>query len=226
MHDEKSVEGLERQLHLAVQRVQSACKALQKEHTGGEWEEYRAANDEQMRAERELAAAKGDQYAVNLEFPCAWDIGAPLPYLLQNDYRTFVTFLLREHDPNWDGTYVNVVDPGSSSSHSIAVVEFRRCHAAKMGAPNDEVFHGHALHGKGMESYKAQEVINSKWLSEIEAVNSVHACYDPKLWKSLHHYVFWFHDSTFECIAESFDVETFDKSIPEVLADVSERLVE
>src|SRR5437667_12297618 len=36
------------------------------------------------------------------------DTGAPLPYLLQNDYRTFVAFFLRDVDPNWDGTYVTV----------------------------------------------------------------------------------------------------------------------
>lgn len=222
----EAIQELEKKLTQASKRVEAACKALQPKHKGGEWEEYHAAHAELMRAERELAAARNEQYAVPLDFPYAWDIGAPLPYLLQNDYRTFVTFLLREHDPNWDGTYVNVVDPASASPHSVAVVELKRCYATKMGAPNDEVFHGHPLHGKGMEAYKAQEVINSRWLTEIEAINSVHSCYDPNHWKDLHHYVFWFHDSSFECITESLEVETFNKTIPEILTELCSRLVE
>lgn len=222
----KAIKVLEEKLAQANKRLEAACKALEPKHKGGEVEEYHAAHAELMLAERGLAAAKEQEYAIPMEFPYAWSIGAPLPYLLQNDYRTFVTFLLREHDPNWDGSYVKVVDPASSSPHSIAVVEFKLCHATRMGAPNDEVFHGHPLDGKGMEPYTAQEVVNSRWLAEIEAINSVHSCYDPDSWKSLHHYVFWFHDSTFECVAESFEVETFDKTIPEILADLSDRLIE
>lgn len=145
---------------------------------------------------------------------------------MKNDYRTFITFLLRARDPNWDGTYVTVRDPASSTPLSVAVVEFKRCHAAKLGAPNDEVLNGHPLYGKGLDSYTAQEVINSRWLAEIEATNSVHSCYKPEHWKDLHHYVFWFHDSTFECIAGAFAVETFDKSLTDVLSDVCKRLVE
>lgn len=222
----ENIRELEKKLTQANIRMEAACKALQPKHKGGEWEEYHAAHAEQLLAERELAAAKNEEYAVPLDFPYAWDVGAPLPYLLQNDYRTFVTFLLREDDPSWDGTYVNVVDPASTSPHSVAVVEFKQCHATKMGAPNDEVFHGHPLHGKGMEAYEAQEVINSRWLAEVEAINSVHSCYNPDHWKALHHFVLWFHDSTFECAAESFDVETFDKTIPDILTELCNRLVE
>jgi hypothetical protein len=46
-------------------------------------------------------------------------------------------------DPNWDGTYANVVDPTSGANESLAIVEFERCYAHKFGGPNDEVIGGH-----------------------------------------------------------------------------------
>ena len=48
-------------------------------------EEFRAARTAVLQAERNLAAAKGEEYVVPIEFPVCWDTGAPLPYLLQND---------------------------------------------------------------------------------------------------------------------------------------------
>lgn len=96
MDNRANIQELEKNLAKATERLKAACKALEPKHKGGEWEEYHAAHAEQMIAERELAAAKCEEYAVPLSFPYAWDVGAPLPYLLQNDYRTFVTFLLRE----------------------------------------------------------------------------------------------------------------------------------
>jgi len=35
-------------------------------------------------------------------------------------------------------------------------------------------------------------------------MNSVHRCHDPETFKALTHYIFTFHDSTFECVAASF----------------------
>ena len=217
---------LERALREANTRLDRACKALAPVHKGGEEEEFDAALRELLAAERALAAARGEEHAVSIEFPVEWDTGAPIPCLLQRDNRTFVTFFLKEHDPNWDGTYVTVREPSDSQPQRIAVVEFKHCHSAKMGSPNDEVHNGHPLHGKGLDSYTAQEVVNSRWLAEIEAINSVHSCYKPEHWKDLHHYVLWFHDSTFECLAESFQVETYNKSLSEILSGICELLLD
>ena len=49
--------------------------------------------------------------------------------------------------------------------------------------------------------------------------------YQPGLWRDLHHYIFWFHDSTFECIARSLRVETYRESMKDMLARMVERLV-
>jgi hypothetical protein len=37
------------------------------------------------------------------------DVGAPLPTVVADDYRLVLEYLVSDPDPNWDGSYVNVV---------------------------------------------------------------------------------------------------------------------
>jgi hypothetical protein len=108
-------------------------------------------------------------------------------------------------------------------AQKLAVVEFQRCICTKMGTPNDEVFHGHPLHGKGFAGYLALAVENSNWLKELEAINAVHSNYKSEPWRELKHYILPFHDSTFECVARSFIVETYQTNLPQLLTDFSQR---
>jgi hypothetical protein len=219
------VPELEQRLNAANARLTAANKALAPKHKGGEWEEYHAARNAVLDLERQIAAANGEEYAEPLDFPVKWDVGAPLPHLLVNDYRALLAFLLKEPDPNWDGSYMTLKGTQSEAAEPLALVEFDRCLSARLGAPNDEVFEGHPLHGKGMQGYTAQRVINSRWLKELEAINSVHRQYRPDFWRDLHHYVFWFHDSTFECVARSFRVATFRESWKAMLSRMVDRLL-
>jgi hypothetical protein len=221
-----SIEKLEQNLALAEARLAAASRNSASLQPGPARQEFATAWHEKLTAERALAAAKGEEYAVPIDFPIAWDVGAPLPFVIQNEYRTLLTFFLRDYDPHWDGSYATVREPADPTPHSIAVVEFKRCHGSRLGDPNDEVHHGHPLYGRGLDSYTAQEVINSRWLAETEAINKVHSNYNADRWRGLHHYVLWFHDSTFECIAQSFEVSTFDKSLPEILSDLCTKLVQ
>ena len=217
---------LEAALARAQLREREAAEALRPKHKGGEWEAYWVANAELLAAERELAAAKGEQYAVPLDFPMKWDTGAPLPHLIQNERKTFLLFLLREDDPNWDGSYITIKNPADHAAQGLGIVEFKRCMSTRMGTPNDEVFNGHPLAGKGMHGYTAQCVINSEWIASLQSINSVHSCYSPEFWRRLNHYVLWFHDSTFEAVAEGIEVQTVQSNIPEQLAVLCRRLVE
>jgi hypothetical protein len=215
---------LETVLREAQERASKAVEALAPKHRGGEVEEFMASRAAVLQAERNLAAAKGEQYAVPIEFPVSWEPGAPLPFLLQNDYRTFLTFLVRDNDPNWDGSYVSVRDPNNLSER-LAVVEFERCVSTKMGTPNEEVLHGHPLNGKGLAGYGAMLVQNSVWLKELAAINAVHERYKPEVWSDLKHYILPFHDSTFECVARGFKVETVQMPLSELLSEICKRLV-
>lgn len=220
------ISELEKQLANAQQRLDRAIRAISPIHVGGEMEEYWVAHAELLRLERELASAKGEEYAVPLDFPVEWDIGAPLPHLLINDYRALLSFYVREPDPNWDGSYVTLKDPSDGSVESLALVEFTSCRSARLGAPNDEVFEGHPLAGKGLDEYSAQLVKNSRWIQELQAINSVHRMYNPDAWRDLNHYVLWFHDSTFECIAKSFTVHIYRGNMVDMLNRMAQRILE
>jgi hypothetical protein len=217
-------DGLLKALTSAQKRLSLAVKALAPKHKGGEMEEYFSAHNALLEAERALASKQGEPYAVPVEFPVQWDTGAPLPHVLMNDHKTLLLFLLNESDPAWDGSYVNIVSPNTSEPESLALVEFMACHSAKLGSPNDEVNQGHPLHGKGYQGYSALRVINSPWIKELQAINSVHRQYDPSRWGGLSHYILGFHDTTFECVARSFSVEKIRMSFPEALAFATRRL--
>ena len=125
--------------------------------------------------ERELAAEKGEEHAVPLDFPVRWVIGAPLPHLLCDDTKIRLIFYVAEGFSGESGARIEIVDPRSKAPVLLALVEFQAAAASRLGDPNDEVFHGHPLAGRGQEPFCAQEVLNSKWAAEIQAVNSVHA---------------------------------------------------
>lgn len=217
---------LEATLQEARERQRQAMKALAPKHKGGEVEEFEAAIVAVHNAERSLAAAKGEQYAMEISFPVAWSTGVPLPHLLQSDNRTFLVFFLREIDPRWDGTYVHVRHPGGPDIEKLGVVEFERCICTKMGTPNDEVLRGHLLYGKGLVGYRAQTVENSNWLKELEAINAVHDNYKPDAWRSLKHYILPFHDSTFECVAKDLKVEVRETTLTKLLVELCQRFAE
>lgn len=217
--------SLKKQLSKANKRLDKAIAALAPKHKGGEIEEYEAAQEEVLRLERELAKSEGVPFAIPFDFPVKWDVGAPLPFILCNDYKTFLTFYISEPDPNWDGTYVNIVDPSSSEPSSLCLVEFKHCVSSKFGHPNDEALDGHPLSDRGLEPYTAQIVKNSQWIEEIAKINNAHPHDKPEVWKSMNHYVFWFHDNTFECIAESYEVEVSTETMDALLNRVKSKLL-
>lgn len=212
----------ERKLANARQRLKEAAEAVS---VTGNWQAFREVDAEVLKFERELAAAKGEEYAEPIDFPVKWDVGAPLPHLLTNGHHTLLAFYLDVPNPNWDGKTVKIVSPNSGETESLAIVEFFHCRSVRFGGPNDEVHHGHPLYGRGLDAYTAQVVRNSRWLAELQRINSAHRGYKPDYWRLVKHFILWFHDETFECLAESFKVETRHCSMKELLLESSQRLV-
>ena len=217
---------LEKELAAAKLRLSAAGVALSRKHKGGEMEAARAAHQEVLCLERSLADSKGESHAVPCDFPVAWDVGAPLPYLFKSDNAAFLTFYSRTiQNDGWDGRSVKIVAPSSTEICSICLVKFKSCASAKLGHPNDEVLCGHPLYGRGLEGYTAQIVKNSPWLKEVAKTNSVHSNDKPQRWSRVNHYIFWFHDSTFECLAESYEIEMHSGTMREVLSRCGEQLL-
>lgn len=188
--------------------------------------EFQAAVAEQLRLEREVALAKGEETAVVIDWRPRWDVGAPLPHVLSSGLRTILIYMVSEPDPAWDGSYANLVDPASDASEPLAIVEFNHCYAHRFGGHNDEVIAGHPLYGKGLQAYRAHEVANSRWLASEQAINSVHRGYRPEAWTSLKHYLLEFHDEVFECLTKGYEVQLARCSFREAVDWAAGRLFE
>ena len=146
------------------------------------------------------------------------DVGAPLPLVLASDYRLLLVYLLQETPEGWDGTQVPRIVSPQSEDMPVAVVEFRHPHAHIFGPPNDEAFSGHPLSERGLSPYGAYIVEDSSWIRALERMNSVHEHHRPERFWRLTHYVFAFHDSTFECAADSFSIVLHRGSMREIVA--------
>ena len=55
-------------------------------------------------------------------------------------------------------------------------------------------------------------------------MNRVHEHHRPERYAELRHYVFAFHDSTFECVARGFDVTVCEGSIASAVTEMARRL--
>ncbi|MEN6372506.1 MAG: hypothetical protein ABFD64_10900 [Armatimonadota bacterium] len=125
-------------------------------------------------------------------------LGAPMPIVLATDYGVAIAYYL----------YAGKSIGQDSQYEPIAIVVFRHCYAHMFGPPNDETFNGHPLYSRGLKPYGVYEVRNSSWLRCLERMNAIHPNHDPaRFMDEKRHFVFAFHDSTFECIAEGFDAE-------------------
>jgi hypothetical protein len=60
---------------------------------------------------------------------------------------------------------------------------------------------------------------------KTKRINSLHPSYRPSLWRDYRHFIFWFHDSTFECLAESFTVEVHRVRMRDLLHQMVDRLI-
>jgi len=220
-----TAERLQLELQKAREELSVAAAALAPKHKGGEWERFQAANERCLRLERDVARALGEECAVELDWPAPWDTGAPLPHVLSSGLRTYLIYLVRTPDADWDGSHATAIDPSALMKHRIAVVEFEHCILYKFGTPNDEVLTGHPLHGKGLVAYGAHTVERSRWIKEQERINSVHPQHAPESWRRFRHYMLAFHDETFECIATSHSVTQTDSPFAEVLDLCARRLL-
>ena len=145
------------------------------------------------------------------------DVGAPLPVVVANDYQLLLVYLLQETPEDWDGTWTRIVCP-ESGGLPVAAVRFQQPYAHLFGPPNDEAFEGHPLAERGLCPYGAFAVENSSWVRALERMNSVHEHHRPERFWQLTHYVFAFHDSTFECVADGLSVTLHRGSIRDVVA--------
>src|SRR5262245_28223589 len=86
------------------------------------------------------------------------DGGAPLPAVIAAENYLDLIYLVSDPDPDWDGTYVNVVGPGSEGKQ-VARIRFHDPYAHMFGPPNDEAFSGHPLAARGLHAWATWEIL-------------------------------------------------------------------
>lgn len=111
---------------------------------------------------------------------------------LANEYDTMLSFNATRLMP--DGLYQNV---------GCAIVRFQHCLISKFGYPNDEAWSG-IPRTRGL-GYGCYEVLNSPWNAEVCELNK-HS-FPDSVRSPLRHFLFLFHDSSFECLADDFTLE-------------------
>jgi hypothetical protein len=149
-------------------------------------------------------------------------VGAPLPVVVADENALRLAYYASVPDSEWDGTYVRVVDLGTEDP--VVLVQFEGAHAWFHGPPNDEAFAGHPLAHRGLHPYAAFRIEDSSWVRRLERMNSVHEHHRPENFARLRHYIFAFHDSTFECVARSFTAIHVDGPLTKVLQDMARAL--
>jgi hypothetical protein len=131
--------------------------------------------------------------------------GAPMPLVVADDFRTVLAYIASDAvAPTADSPSQTQTSP--AGAEPFALVTFDICYAHMFGPPNDEAIAGHPLHRRGVVPYGAFEVLDSSWIRKLERMNSVHPRHRPERFLNRRHLIFTFHDSTFECVCDGFQV--------------------
>ncbi|MEO0249953.1 MAG: hypothetical protein ABIN58_10590 [candidate division WOR-3 bacterium] len=139
-----NIPELERQL----QKAQDRLKQVLKSGRGGHGE-YKAAFDDVAAAQRALAAAKGEEYAMLYDIGFVPEAAVSGPVLLQTDYVTILTF-----------NAVREMPDGKRHDAGHGIIEVEHCTITKFGYRNDEALYSHTNSAKGMRGNSVIEVMN------------------------------------------------------------------
>lgn len=178
---------------------------------------YQNAYQDMLAAQRKLASYENVEYCEPLDFNHLWDRGAPMPHLLQNEHKAYLVYYSKPFDPPQLSKTIHVVNQ-LEDVEPITVVQFKQVWLSQFGAPNDEFLGKHRLYGKGLDYYMPFVVRNSSM------INYLNVFYKSKSLDQLSHYIFPFHDSTFECVALSYEVEIIHDTMKAVMSYVNQQL--
>jgi hypothetical protein len=139
-------------------------------------------------------------------------VGAPCPVILADESTLVLAYYVSSPPPpDWDGIPREI--SLDSTGESAALVTFYWCWVHIQSEITDATINGHPLYDRGLNSYSAFEVLHSSWIRQLEHFQATEASPQPQRYARLRHFIFAFHDSLFECVASSLDVELHQASI-------------
>ncbi|HBJ83926.1 MAG TPA: hypothetical protein DDZ88_08665 [Verrucomicrobiales bacterium] len=106
--------------------------------------------------------------------------------------------------------------------YGVVVAHFDGCLITRFGYPNDEALGGHPLYASGLRHYGVFEVHGSSWPEELETQNR--RVFPDSHSFDYRHFIFTFHDSTFECLAAAIRLESFIQPLAEVVDRVQREM--
>jgi len=162
--------------------------------------------------QRQLAAARNQDYAEPIDIGFVPEAAVSGAHLFQSEYAAFLVF-----------NAMKQTQDGSRVDAGTGIVEITRCSVSKFGYPNDEALRGHPLYDRGLRAYGIFEVKNSSWPMQLTQQNRVVFPKTPD--SKQRHFIVSFHDSTFECVATSLMASlsghTFEETVASVIKQIS-----
>jgi hypothetical protein len=157
-------------------------------------------------------ASAGEAKKLNLGF--APDAGAAGAVLVPTNWGIYATF--RAMVSNEDGAQEPV---------GTAVVELVGCVAKTFSYSTDMGEDGRPYSFFDLKSGGIYEIVDSEWLLKVEEevfgrVQGTSAA-TKRDFKLMRHYVFTFHDTTFQCIAEGLKPKVSNEPFGDILADLA-----
>ncbi len=148
------------------------------------------------------------------------DVGAPMPHFMGNEERLLLSYCIGfvgvdSFSPVKTPHVVN-----ESSRSEVVIVEFRNPVSCFLVPISDETFDAHPLARRGLLPYGVYRIDNSSWKSQTIASTYFHPRPSPGVLDAASHYVFAFHDSVFECIADGYEIRIRTASQDGVLEEM------
>lgn len=199
---------LEQQLVRAEEQVRVAQETLRIKGREG-WNEALEANAALASAQRALAAAKGEEYAVPYDIGFEPESAVPGPVILQTDHAVVLTF-----------NSIRLMSDAPVHGSGCGIVYCDICLLTRYGLPNDEAMAGHPLFAKGLNDSGVYEVINSSWIRQVTERNRIAFPNNSEWIATKRHFIFVLKDKTFECIANGLRASVSILSFESIFAEV------
>ena len=148
-----------------------------------------------------------NEFAKVIDWTPLWSTGAPCPQVFSNGHETYLSYYTDD-----------VKSP-------IVLVTFYKSRSHRFGIVNDEAANGHPLYEKGLETYRAHTIVNSRWIEEHKQIHKIHPRYSDKHWVGYKHFLLFFHDEIFEVIfSGDHKIEPFNSTLKEIALEIARRL--
>jgi len=157
------------------------------------WEKYL---DWQGQDKRTIKKIFVESYMEFTQLNIDWnaDPNAPCPLIKISDSDLLLSF------------HMNVMRFNNYSSDDFGILEFHNCIQFRMGEPNEEGWfchEGDRYKQHGIEWGEFYCIGDSDWQANFG--EPVYKRESPLTFNELCHYLFYFRDETFECVAENYD---------------------